>query len=54
MAFLAPNKCQSICFWRYAPKGPGADQCVLFWDNFLNKKMTIGQAMTEASAAGPQ
>jgi hypothetical protein len=52
MAFMAPNKCQSICFWRYAPKGPGADQCVLFWDNFLNKKMTIGQAMIEAKWQG--
>ena len=52
MAFMAPNKCQSICFWRYAPKGPGADQCVLFWDNFLNRKMTIGQAMIEAKWQG--
>jgi hypothetical protein len=52
MAFLAPNKCQSICFWRYAPKGPGADQCVLFWENFLSKKMTIGQAMIEAKWQG--
>ena len=48
MAFVAPNKCQSICFWRYAPKGPGADQCTLFWDNLLNKKMTIGLAMIGA------
>ena len=52
MAFLAPNKCQSICFWRYAPKGPGADQCILFWDNFLTRKMPIGQAMIEAKWRG--
>jgi len=52
MAFVAPNKCQSICFWRYAPKGPGADQCVLFWDNLLNKKMTIGLAMITAKWQG--
>ena len=52
MAFMAPNKCQSICFWRYAPKGPGADQCVLFWENFLTKKMPIGQAMIEAKWQG--
>lgn len=52
MAFLAPNKCQAICFWRYAPKGPGADQCVLFWDNFLNKKMPIGVALNEAKWQG--
>jgi hypothetical protein len=52
MAFLAPNKCQAICFWRYAPKGPGADQCFLFWDNFLNKKMPIGVALNESKWQG--
>lgn len=52
MAFLAPNKCQAICFWRYAPKGPGADQCVLFWENFLTKKMPIGLALNEAKWQG--
>ena len=52
VAFLAPNKCQAICFWRYAPKGPGADQCFLFWDNFLNKKMPIGVALNEAKWQG--
>ena len=51
-AFLAPNKCQAICFWRYAPKGPGADQCFLFWDNFLNKNMPIGVALNEAKWQG--
>jgi len=51
-AFLAPNKCQAICFWRYAPKGPGADQCVLFWENFLNKKLPIGLALNEAKWQG--
>ncbi len=48
VAFLAPNKCQSICFWRYAPKGPGASQCLYFWENALKKKMPIGQALIEA------
>jgi len=51
-AFLAPNKCQAICFWRYAPKGPGADQCFLFWENFVSKKMPIGQALNEAKWQG--
>ncbi|HEX3999942.1 MAG TPA: C25 family cysteine peptidase [Pirellulales bacterium] len=48
IAYMAPNKCQSICFWRYAPKGVGADQAILFWDNFLMKKMTVGEALLEA------
>lgn len=52
LAFLAPNKCQAICFWRYAPKGPGADQCFLFWENFLSKKMPIGLALNEAKWQG--
>ncbi len=52
MAFLAPNKCQAICFWRYAPKGPGADQCVLFWENFLSKRLPVGVALTEAKWQG--
>lgn len=51
-AFMAPNKCQAICFWRFAPQGPGADQCVIFWDDFLNKKMPIGIALTEAKWQG--
>jgi hypothetical protein len=52
MAFMAPNKCQAICFWRYAPKGPGSDQCVLLWENLLGKKMPIGQALNEARWQG--
>jgi len=48
VAFMAPNKCQAICFWRYAPKGPGADQCILFWENALAKKMPIGPALIDA------
>ncbi len=48
VAFMAPNKCQSICFWRYAPKGAGASQCIYFWENALGKKMPIGQALIEA------
>lgn len=47
-AFMAPNKCQAICFWRFAPKGPGADQCILFWKNFLEKKQSLGVALNEA------
>jgi hypothetical protein len=52
MAFLAPNKCQAICFWRFAPKGPGADQCFLFWENALVKKMPLGLALNEAKWQG--
>ncbi len=52
MAFLAPNKCQAICFWRFAPKGPGADQCFLFWENALTKKMPLGLALNEAKWQG--
>jgi hypothetical protein len=52
VAFLAPNKCQSICFWRYAPKGAGADQCIRFWENALGKGMPIGRALTEAKWTG--
>jgi len=48
VAFMAPNKCQSICFWRYAPKGAGASQCIYFWENAIGKKMPIGQALIEA------
>lgn len=47
-AFLAPNKCQAICFWRYAPRGSGADQCIRFWDNAVGKGMPIGQALNDA------
>jgi hypothetical protein len=54
MAFLAPNKCQAICFWRFAPQGPGADQCVFFWENFLEKKMPVGVALNEAKWQGYQ
>ncbi len=52
VAFLAPNKCQAICFWRYAPKGPGSDQCVLFWENALNKRLPVGVALNEAKWQG--
>ncbi len=48
IAYMAPNKCQSICFWRYAARGVGADQSILFWNNFLMKKMTVGEALLEA------
>ena len=48
VAFMAPNKCQAICFWRYAPKGPGATQCIYFWENALAKKMPIGLALIDA------
>jgi hypothetical protein len=51
-AFMAPNKCQAICFWRQAPKGPGSDQCVLFWENLLQKKMPVGVALMEAKWQG--
>jgi hypothetical protein len=52
MAFMAPNKCQAICFWREAPKGPGSDQCVLLWENLLVKKMPVGKALIEAKWQG--
>jgi hypothetical protein len=51
-AFMAPNKCQAICFWRYAPRGPGSDQCVYFWENFLQKKMPVGIALNDARWRG--
>jgi len=51
-AFMAPNKCQAICFWRQAPKGPGSDQCVLLWENLLAKKMPVGVALIEAKWQG--
>ena len=54
VAFMAPNKCQSICFWRYAPKGAGASQCIYFWENALGKKLPIGQALIEAKWAAYQ
>jgi len=52
IAFMAPNKCQAICFWRYAPKGPGADQCIFFWENALKKKMPVGLALIDAKWRG--
>jgi hypothetical protein len=48
VAYMAPNKCQAICFWRYAPKGPGADQAILFWENALTKRMSIGESLIDA------
>lgn len=54
IAYMAPNKCQSICFWRYAPRGVGADQAILTWQNFLNKKLPVGEALTEAKWQGYQ
>ena len=48
VAFLAPNKCQSICFWRYAPRGAGASQCIYFWQNALGKGMPLGKALNDA------
>jgi hypothetical protein len=54
IAYMAPNKCQSICFWRYAPHGPGADQAIFTWENFLLKKMTVGEAMIDAKWRGYQ
>ena len=41
-------ECQSICFWRYAPRGAGASQCIYFWENAVQKKMPLGQALIEA------
>ena len=38
VAFMAPHNCQAICFWRYAPKGPGASQCFYFWENALSEE----------------
>jgi hypothetical protein len=54
VAFLAPHNCQAICFWRYAPKGPGASQCFYFWENALAKKMPIGLALIDAKWRGYQ
>ena len=48
VAFMAPHNCQAICFWRYAPKGPGASQCLYFWENALSKKMPVGLALIDA------
>ena len=48
VAFMAPHNCQAICFWRYAPKGPGASQCFYFWENVLTKKMPVGLALIDA------
>jgi hypothetical protein len=48
VAFMAPHNCQAICFWRYAPKGPGSSQCFYFWENALGKKMPIGLALSDA------
>lgn len=48
VAFMAPHNCQAICFWRYAPKGPGASQCFYFWENALTKKMPVGLALIDA------
>ena len=52
IAFMAPDKCQSICFWRFAPKGPGASQCINFWENALQKGMPIGEALIDAKWRG--
>src|SRR5208283_3701640 len=52
VAYMAPNKCQSICFWRFAPKGPGASECIYFWENALIKKLPIGVALIEAKWRG--
>jgi len=52
VAFMAPNKCQAICFWREAPKGPGSDQCMVLWENLLQKKMPVGPALVEAKWQG--
>lgn len=52
IAFMAPNKCQAICFWRFAPQGPGSDQCVQLWENLLIKKMPVGVALNEARWQG--
>jgi hypothetical protein len=54
VAFMAPHNCQAICFWRYAPKGPGASQCVYFWENALTKKMPVGLALIDAKWRGYQ
>jgi hypothetical protein len=54
VAYMAPNKCQAICFWRYAPKGPGAEQAILFWENALTKKMPIGEALNDGRWRGYQ
>ncbi len=54
IAFLAPHNCQAICFWRYAPKGPGASQCFYFWENALTKKMPVGLALIDAKWHGYQ
>ena len=54
IAFMAPHNCQSICFWRYAPKGPGASQCFYFWENALTKKMPVGLALIDAKWRGYQ
>jgi hypothetical protein len=48
VAFMAPHNCQAICFWRYAPKGPGSSQCLYFWENALSKKMPVGLALSDA------
>ncbi len=48
VAYMAPNKCQAICFWRYAPKGPGASQCIYFWEYALGGKLPVGKALIDA------
>jgi hypothetical protein len=48
VTYIAPHTCQSVCFWRYAPKGPASIQAVYFWRNALQKHMPVGQALNAA------
>jgi len=48
VAFIAPVTCQSICFWYKAPFGPASTQAMLFWENILDKHMSVGNALANA------
>ncbi len=48
LAYLAPDAFQPLCYWEYAPLGPGVEKSIYFFQKLLNQNIPIGTALREA------
>ncbi len=48
LAYLAPDAFQPLCYWEYAPYGPGVEKSMYFFQKLLNQNIPLGTALREA------
>ncbi len=48
LAYIAPDAFQPLCYWEYAPYGPGVEKSIYFFEKLLNQNIPLGTALREA------